>query len=138
MLADERKIIRELAYRRILKARSQQKTGRVRKFVLPSFNFNAADYTDLIHWQSLDVTEPPLTANLSPEMLKEIVENGFDPEDNILLFPCHTQAVERCIKLVTEASSAVCGKVARDGFIRGRLTSRKNMPVFNTKRDYSI
>lgn len=80
MLADEIKIIRKLAYHHILKARVQQKTGRVRKFVLPTFNFNAADYTDFIHWQSLDVTEPPLTALLSLEMLKKNVENGFDAE----------------------------------------------------------
>ncbi|KAK4875539.1 hypothetical protein RN001_011961 [Aquatica leii] len=37
------------------------------------------------------------------------------PEEiEILKFPCHTQAVERCIKLVTEASSLVCGAEARD------------------------
>ncbi|KAF2903508.1 hypothetical protein ILUMI_02675 [Ignelater luminosus] len=35
--------------------------------------------------------------------------------------PCHTQAVERCIKLVTEASQAVCGDDVRDGFIGVRL-----------------
>jgi len=51
-------------------------------------------------------------------------------------YPCHTQAVERCVKLVTESAKAVCGVKARDGFIRVRLESRKIMPVFNTKAQY--
>nr|CAI5860792.1 unnamed protein product [Callosobruchus analis] len=52
-------------------------------------------------------------------------------------FPCHTQAVDRCVKLVTEASSAVCDKVSRDGFVRARLESRKSMPKFDTKAQYA-
>jgi len=39
----------------------------------------------------------------------------------INIFPCHTQAVERAVKLVTDASTAVCGESARDGFIRARI-----------------
>jgi len=35
----------------------------------------------------------------------------------INVFPCHTQSVERSVKLVTDASIAVCGESARDGFI---------------------
>ena len=38
------------------------------------------------------------------------------------------------MKLVTEASAAVCGKEARDGFIRARLHHRDEMPVFTTKK----
>ena len=39
-------------------------------------------------------------------------------------FPGHTQAVERCVKLVTEACVAICGEDRRDGFIRVCLQSR--------------
>ena len=39
----------------------------------------------------------------------------------IAQFPCHTQDTERCIRLVTEASAAVCGEAARNGFIRARI-----------------
>lgn len=53
-------------------------------------------------------------------------------------FPCHTEAVERCVKLVTEASTSVCGQKKRDGLIRVRLLSRKNMPKFDTKSDYHV
>ena len=41
----------------------------------------------------------------------------FPPKMKISKFPCHTQAVERCVKLVTEASAAVCEK-DRDGWIK--------------------
>ena len=53
-------------------------------------------------------------------------------------FPCHTQAVERCVKLVTEASSKVCGHSARDGFIRATLLSRSAMPTFSHKSEYKF
>ena len=33
-------------------------------------------------------------------------------------YPCHTQSVERGVKLVSEASQAVNGQAQRDGFIR--------------------
>ena len=51
-------------------------------------------------------------------------------------FPCHTQGVERCIKLVTEASVEVCGYDGRDGYIRARFASRQIMPSFNTKSQF--
>lgn len=53
-------------------------------------------------------------------------------------FMCHTQAVERAVKLVTDASTAVCGESARDGFIRARIESRAIMPSFNTKKEYKL
>ncbi|KAK4873060.1 hypothetical protein RN001_015089 [Aquatica leii] len=65
-----------------------------------------------------------------------LVYNNVPEEIEILKFPCHTQAVERCIKLVTEASSLVCGAEARDGFIRARISSRTAMPKFNTKSEF--
>ncbi|CAG9837210.1 unnamed protein product [Diabrotica balteata] len=57
-------------------------------------------------------------------------------EIEILKYPCHTQAVERCIKLVTEASVAVCGNTAGDGFISERIASRASLSVFETKSKY--
>lgn len=51
-------------------------------------------------------------------------------------FPCHTQSVERCVKLTTEASGSVAGQKSRDGFICARQNSRKVMPKFNSKKDF--
>ena len=62
MLTDERKHIRELGLRRILKARTivklpkrttkkrkSTKTTAIREFAIPKLNFEATDYVDLIN-----------------------------------------------------------------------------------------
>ena len=51
-------------------------------------------------------------------------------------YPCHTQAVERAVHLVTEASASVIGQDARDGFIRQRIQSRKELKMHATKKDF--
>ena len=89
----------------------------------------------MIDWQSTTITEPPLKKRISNEELKQMILDV--PADiDILKYPCHTQAVERCIKLVTQASVAVCRYTARDGFIRARIASRDSLPVFETKSQY--
>jgi len=65
-----------------------------------------------------------------------LVASGNIPIIEFTKYPCHTQAVKICGKLVTEASAAVCGPKARYGCIRVRLESRRIMPYFNTKADY--
>lgn len=124
MLVDSRKNIRELAVRRIQNARKRV-TKEVRAFRVPSINFNAEDYLELIHWQSCDVTEPPMTMKYSDSDLKDIIDGRIIPEFDE--FPCHTQAVERSVKLVTE----VCGEISRDGYIRAKLQAREGLPVFD-------
>ncbi|GBM71868.1 hypothetical protein AVEN_232094-1 [Araneus ventricosus] len=79
-------------------------------------------------------TEPPLTMGISDGALKQVVVDGvpvelFDSQN----YPCHTQSVERCVKLVTDASVAVCGATKRNGFIRVRFEFKQLMPQFNTK-----
>ena len=78
--------------------------------------------------------EPPILANTPVNDLEMFVASGDVPVVDFPKYPCHTQSVERGVKLVTEASAAVCGVNARDGFIRARLESRKVMPRFNTSR----
>ena len=134
MLSDERKHIRELAMRRILRARSEEYGLRV--FSIPKLNFAATDYIDLIDWQKTPVSEPPILANNSADDIEMFVACGDTPVMDFPKYPCHTQAVERCVKLVTEASSLVCGVKTRDGFIRVRLESRHIMPRFDTTGEY--
>jgi hypothetical protein len=77
----------------------------------------------LIDWQNTVITPTPLLSKLSDDNIRAAILSG-DPLEFEKL-PCHTQAVERCVKLVTEASAAVCGTAARDGFIRVRNEARK-------------
>ncbi|XP_055922808.1 uncharacterized protein LOC129953593 [Eupeodes corollae] len=109
MLADSRSHVRELGLRRILKSRADIQ---------------------------VKITEPPLTRKISDDDLRAMVQNV--PENiELSKYPCHTQAVERCIKLVTEASASVCGQESRDGFIKARISSRKLLPKFETKKEFA-
>jgi hypothetical protein len=66
----------------------------------------------------------PVTMNMSDEDLKRIV---FEPDEvlaGILDFPCHTQSVERGIKLVTEAEKSVFGAKNQDATIKVKQKSR--------------
>ena len=55
-----------------------------------------------------------------------------------ITYPNNTQGVEHCIKVVSDASKAIHGEEARDGFIKARISSRAVMPQFDTKRHFHI
>jgi hypothetical protein len=125
--------LREFGICRILKACSSTRTSAVRQFKVPELRFDAREVYHLIDWQNSHITEPPLTTDILEEHVKLFVTSGEPPKANL---PCHTQAVERCVKLVTKSPAAVCGAKSRDVFIQSRLESRLIMPPFNTKPDY--
>lgn len=97
MMEDERDSIRQLAVERIMQARNE-KLSSIRPFKIPKFNFQSEDYTELIDWDNCIITDPPL--------LKEITQNDLQSMctdlslvKNTLNIPCHSQAVERCVKV---------------------------------------
>lgn len=73
--------------------------------------------------------ETPATLNLSDEDIKRLIERGSQFETGKL--PCHSQAVERHVRSVAEASLATCGEEARDRFIHSRMKSQ-----FDTKMNF--
>lgn len=138
MIGDERRHIRELAWRRILKARKESKET-IRVFKIPNLILDAADYTEMILWSANEVTEPPVTRHLALSDIESFISTGQKPDEHLIpKFPCHTQAVERLIKLVTDASYAVSGEAAREGYIKTRLFSRSQMAKFNTKKQFKV
>ena len=141
MLTDGRPHIRQLGLRRILKARSTEKSAEhVRKFCIPTLNFDAVNYEDMIDCSGADtpVTEPPVMMRMADTELKDLIKADVTPTVLFPRFPCHTQAVERCVKLVTEATAAVCGQKSRDGLICVKIASRKLMPKFESKCDFAM
>ena len=132
MLHDERAHIRELGCRRIQKARSSENPQAVRQFAVPPINLDATDYYDIICWfnGSTDIASPPV--------LRDIVTGVIAQLPRSFSFPCHTQPVERMIRVVTEASLQVVGQVSRDGLIKSRLQARSQRSKFNTKKDYTL
>ena len=85
----------------------------------------------MINWNN--PLEPPATMNLSDEDVTTMIKNV-----NCLLrsTACHSQAIERHVRILTQASLATCGAQARDGYIRCRIKSLKELPKFDTKVNY--
>ena len=104
----------------------------IRKFVVPSINMDAKTYPDLFNWTTAEFSEPPLTVNFSNEAIKDFIHTPYSPPD----IPCHTQAVERGIRVITDAATSVIGQESRDGFIRQKLRSRKDVGYCGSKKDF--
>lgn len=140
MISDECKKVRSPFSHRIVKARQEASVSSkgVRQFIVPEINLTAKSYYSLITWTKIEITEPPLTKNFS---LEELVENGENSalwKAEQFSIPCHTQAVERCVKIVTECSTQVASSKRRDGIIRTKLKSRNVMPRFTSKSKYKL
>lgn len=147
MLADDRPEIREQAIETILKARATVATTnsrtrarrKVRKRELPTLTFDSDDYSRLIDWNVVKVTEPSITQHLSDAELRRILDGDttiLKPLQEFFDMVCHSQAVERTIRDVSESCTQVFGSTARDGFIRARIAHRAIMPKFETKSEF--
>ena len=72
------------------------------------FKFEANNWWELINLNMEGVEECPITENIQLNVLEHALITGIAidiPKD----LPSHSQSVERCIKLVTEASAHVHG-----------------------------
>ena len=139
MISDDEQHVRQLGWRRILKARSVFNGVKgLRAFSIPKLIIDATVYFEMIEWSDA-ITEPPLTTLFSDEMVQHQVLTGEIHNDWPWKgVPCHSQAVERMVKLVTEASGSVCGHQRRDGMIRATIQSRKKLPNFDSKKSYNV
>ena len=106
----------------------------IRKVILPKLKFHATNYHHMIDWNTELKTEPPFLTSLSDEEVLGILEKPL----SVPKWPNHTQSVERGIRVMTEACTEVAGYKARDGYIRQRLSSRRIMPTFRTKKHFSF
>ncbi|KAF0303899.1 hypothetical protein FJT64_024153 [Amphibalanus amphitrite] len=133
MTADDNQETRAKAVQLIRAARLRE-TEDIRLFRFPAVNFGAERYEDLIDWSSADVTQPPLLRDYSEADLDGVVEAPASLPD----YPVHTQAVERTVKVVTEACSSLLGEESRHGLITAKLRHRRTISAFNSKRDVRL
>ena len=155
MLGDDNEDLRRLAVNKIFAIRSKipnvviendnfeggfikpvgvfDDSSTIRKFLIPKINFMAKSYHKMVNMNLPDITEPPATRLLSNEAI-----NSLRLTPLRLDHPCHNQAVERHVKLVTEASAAAATFERRDGIIRQRIHSRKLMKCFETKKQFNV
>ncbi|GBM76171.1 hypothetical protein AVEN_224130-1 [Araneus ventricosus] len=91
----------------------------------------------LIDWQACNVIPPTVIIHISSHVLLKMMQDDMPMDGrDFIKFPSHTQADERIVKLVTEASRKRVGPHNRDGIIRATLKSRKQMSQFESKKHY--
>ena len=133
-ISDNDTSFKQIAISKIIQAREVVRhicQSDVRKFIPPKINFDAPNYFALIEDDAI-ITPPPLLSEFTDEQLIASIISPI----NIPLLPCHTQAVERGVKVVTEASESVYGYEARHGYILNTIKSRESYKTFHSKRDF--
>ena len=96
----------------------------------PTINYNATCLVDLIDWSN-DLYKSPLTCSLTTSEVKQFIDIPMEVPD----WPCHTQSIERVVKMVTEASEKYYSHEKRDGAIRAKEHSRRLMSKNESKQD---
>ena len=141
MIEDSEEATRKEAVERILSLRKKGTTNPrskyargIRFYKLPSLQFSALHYTRMIQWKKKTLSEPPVTRELSDEVISSAIAQPL----NFPKFPVHTQSVERCVKKVSESTKEVCGEAAQLGLILSRVKARADREAFDTKKDYKI
>lgn len=136
MLCSEDELERKDAVEKILKIRgggdemTQLGDSNVRPRRTQNINTDAAALSQLIDWSS-NVSEPPLTCYLTTSEVKAFVNKPMTVPD----WPSHTQSVERCVKMTSEAAAHVYSHERRDQYIRGQMISRQLMSTNRSKQD---
>ena len=133
MLESENDSVRQMAVNKIQAVRSKPpKPPRarvckgVRKHVIPPLVWGSNNWWEIIDWNNVKLFEPKIIKNLSDEKLNSIIKEPI----NFPKFPCHSQSVERSVKLVTLASNKVCGQDRRHGFILG-VNRNRNLQILS-------
>ena len=130
---DDKKSIREFGLQRIQKARlidARRKT--VRTFTPPYINFSVEEYSETINWMHCELSYLLLLTEISDDEIKPRIDRDSIP-DWIITFkqiPVCMQAVQREVKLATEAPGKSCKAESREGLIRIPLLSRSSMLEF--------
>ena len=142
MLTDSNPDIRRKAVEIVISVRSssakkpKSEVARgIRFFRPPTLNWNSTSYQDMIYWndENLVVTEPPVLRKFDDE-----IRSALDSPMSLPDYPSHTTSVERCVKLVSDASKQVYGDDARHGLISSRIEAREKRASYDTKKDYDV
>ncbi|KAG7162599.1 hypothetical protein Hamer_G031249, partial [Homarus americanus] len=105
--AKKREQIREREQKK--KMKSEEAIQREEELKVPPINVNATKLSELVDL-SLEVLEPPLTTSLTSQELRNLKETPMQ----VPKWPSHTQSVERCVKMVTEAAGHVYSHERRE------------------------
>lgn len=85
-----------------------------------------------------DIFEPLITKLRSDSELKDCVECKTNAVSELIeSIPLHSQAVERAVKMVSEASSQANGEENRNGIIHSKVALRQILKSNSTKSDFT-
>ena len=141
MLEDDEEDVRKFGVKLVKKARqkplkppkSKYLKG-IRKHEISELNWNASSWKDIIDWGKTKVWQPRILEALTMEQIEAAVHTPI----HFPKYPCHSQTVERMVKLVTEVSSSVFGEERQQDKIVSILASRKSRKAYDTKKDYKV
>jgi len=134
MLMDDEPNIRKNAVDKVKFCRINS-SATLRSFKVPQVNFFASSYLELSDMSNSVVSEPPIVRHIQTDHLENLwCDLKFQKQFG---FPCHNQAVERHVKITSEAASSVIGNQRRDGYILAKLDSIQTMPSFDSKQNWN-
>jgi hypothetical protein len=131
LIASSEKEHRRIGVRKVLEIRAGP-TLPLTPASVPSINFEARSWGELIDVSSLQCHQPPCVSHLSEAELEYMTEEEFEPPS----FPLHSQGVERAVKLTSEASMTSYTREKQHNFIVAKNKSRAQRTEFRTKQDY--
>ena len=131
-VTDEDECIRKFACEKVLEARVHSSTNVIRVFDKSTITleYSASSYIHMTDWTAAVVTPPPLLSSISNEDLEQFQVDSFKG------IPCHSQAVERCIKDISATTLKVFGHKSRHGMVMQCLKSRGELPKVDSKSDF--
>ena len=104
-----------------------------RQFENPSVNFDATSLQTLINWETVKLSEPLLTATMTMDQVISCLDSPLQVPST---WSCHSQAMERAVRKVSETCLMVVGEKKREGWIRCSDESRKWLKKPASKADY--
>lgn len=136
MLASEEREERELALKVVMELRKKEKRYKrktVRKVKNPQINLAATKLSELVDLDKA-TTSPPILLEHTKEELEHFVEVPYSEPG----LPCTTTAVERGVKLTTEAATVVSGAWKQDMVTFNRQEARVRDGYRKKKKMFGI
>ena len=95
-----------------------------------TLEYSASSYIHMTDWTAGVVTPPPLLSSISNEDLEQFQVDSFKG------IPCHSQAVERCIKDISATTLKVFGHKSQHGMVMQCAKSKAELPKVYSKSDF--
>ena len=139
MLSDSNADKRQWAVDKIIEIRSQKEldeSNEVRVYQLPTLNFEASSYDEMISWEDETITEPRPTFAISNADLQLIGTGEKKLSDFIPPIVCHSQANEFAVADTSRVVKVRKSKLAQRITLLQGIKARKRVSYNFRKKDF--